>query len=43
MNEDTDKFNQFIYKDNGGENFQNFIKNYNKRVKNISTPKLDFC
>ena len=43
MNEDTDKFNQFIYKDNGGEKFSKFYtKNYNKRVKNISTPKLDF-
>ena len=34
MNEDTDKFNQFIYKDNGGEKFSKFYtKNYNKELK----------
>ena len=43
MNEDTDKFNKYIYKNDGGQKFSKFYtKNYTKRVKNIATPKLDF-
>ena len=43
MNEDTDKFNKYIYKNHGGQKFSKFYtKNYTKRVKNIATPKLDF-
>ena len=41
MNEDKiNSINLFIK--NGEKIFKILYKNYNKRVKNISTPKLDF-
>jgi len=43
LNEDTNKFNNFLYKNNRGEKFSKFyIKNYKSRVKNIYLPKLKF-
>ena len=43
MNEDTDKFNKLLYKNDKGGKFSKFYtKDYKQRVKNISVPKLEF-
>ncbi len=41
--EDSDEFVNYLYADNGGENYKsNYLKNYDKRVENIYLPKVDF-
>ncbi len=43
LNQDTKKFNKFLYKEDKKKLFSNFYKkDYNLRVKNISLPKLNF-
>lgn len=43
LNEDTDKFINFLYKDNSGKNYsKNYSKDFNDRVDLIYNPKLNF-
>lgn len=43
LNQDTKKFNNYLYNDSKGLKFSKFyIKNYNERVKIIYKPKLEF-
>ncbi len=43
MNQDTKKFNNYMYKDSKGTKFSKFyVDNYNQRIKNIYNPKIEF-
>ena len=43
LNKDTKKFNELLYKKDGGQKFSKFyLQDYKARVEHISKPKLEF-
>jgi 2-polyprenyl-3-methyl-5-hydroxy-6-metoxy-1,4-benzoquinol methylase len=43
MHEDSEGFTNFLYKDNGGDNYkESYLKDYDSRVENIYKPKVQF-
>jgi len=41
--EDSEKFTKYLYQEKGGKNYkENYVNNYEERVRNIYIPKVDF-